>query len=103
LCRSASVIVAIHGAGATNVVFNDGCKVVEIFPPDYVPAQYFYQISGLLGHEYWYLIGEKDEDSKWGDVTVNLERLRGVVDPLLVEMPARLLEGNAHPGIEKTA
>ncbi|NJS42272.1 DUF563 domain-containing protein, partial [Candidatus Gracilibacteria bacterium] len=55
---AAKVVVAPHGAGLTNLVFcHPGTKVIEIFPPVYVPHCYW-MISNLCGLEHYYLIGD---------------------------------------------
>ncbi|MCX7596059.1 MAG: glycosyltransferase family 61 protein [Fischerella sp.] len=57
------VVIAPHGAGLTNIVFcNPGTKIIEIFSPDEV-IPYYWIISNHIGLEYYYLIGNKVEDT----------------------------------------
>jgi hypothetical protein len=59
---SAFVIVGIHGAGLTNVYFNNNhAKVLEIFPPaneNYLPFHYI-MLSEMKGLTYDAIVGEK--------------------------------------------
>lgn len=58
LFSEASLVVGIHGAGLTNVIFRRGCpcKLVEIFPPhDRDPS--FYLLAKGFGHDYRWLAG----------------------------------------------
>jgi capsular polysaccharide biosynthesis protein len=57
LFSRATVVVAPHGAGLTNVVFGRDLSVVEFFPPDWVQPVYK-RLSLAAGHRYAYAIGE---------------------------------------------
>jgi tetratricopeptide (TPR) repeat protein len=55
---AAKVIVAPHGGGLTNLVFcQSGTKVLELFPPCYLPS-FYWVISNLCQLEHYHLIGE---------------------------------------------
>lgn len=55
--QSASVIVAPHGAGLTNLLFSRrGVKIIELFPPNYVKT-YFSLLGQYIDADYYYLIG----------------------------------------------
>lgn len=59
---AAKVVVAPHGGGLTNLVFcSPRTKVIEIFPPIYVPSC-FWTISNLCELEHYYLIAELFDD-----------------------------------------
>jgi tetratricopeptide (TPR) repeat protein len=59
---AAKIVVAPHGGGLTNLVFcSPGTKVIEIFPPIYVPSC-FWTISNLCELEHYYLIAELFDD-----------------------------------------
>ncbi|WP_036479483.1 DUF563 domain-containing protein [Myxosarcina sp. GI1] len=61
LLNSASAVVAVHGAGLTNVVFcREGTKVIEIFPQDYVKLTYW-GLCNILNLDYYYAIGEVEQ------------------------------------------
>ena len=58
LMATASVVIAPHGAGLSNIVFcQPRTKIIELFHPDYVPI-YYRVISNLCQLEHYYLIGE---------------------------------------------
>ncbi|MFM6451223.1 MAG: tetratricopeptide repeat protein [Planktothrix sp.] len=62
LMASASVVLAPHGAGLSNLVFcQPGTKVIELFAPDYVIHCYRI-ICNICDLEHYYLIGEIIED-----------------------------------------
>ena len=55
---NAEVIVGLHGAALTNLVFaSAGTKVVEMFPSDHIEASYF-TAATHSELEYFYLLGE---------------------------------------------
>jgi capsular polysaccharide biosynthesis protein len=59
LFARAEIIIAPHGAGLTNMVFcNSNTKLIEIFSPHYV-NKCFWEISCILGIDYYYILGEK--------------------------------------------
>ncbi|CAD5962454.1 UDP-N-acetylglucosamine--peptide N-acetylglucosaminyltransferase [Planktothrix tepida] len=58
LMATASVVIAPHGAGLSNIVFcQPRTKIIELFHPDYVPI-YYRLISNLCQLEHYYLISE---------------------------------------------
>ena len=58
LFASASIIVAIHGSGLSNLVFAGlGAKVIELFAPTYVNHCY-QRIAKTMSFDYFELIGE---------------------------------------------
>ncbi|GGE88652.1 glycosyltransferase family 61 protein [Stappia taiwanensis] len=55
--HAADRVVAVHGAGLTNLLFcRPGTQVVEIFPENFVKSTYFW-LSRRLGLDYRYVIG----------------------------------------------
>jgi capsular polysaccharide biosynthesis protein len=88
LMASASVVLAPHGAGLSNIVFcQPGTKVIELFAPTYVPPCYRI-ISNICGLEHYYLIGELVEDktehnlthSGWLDMRINIDDLISLLE-----------------------
>jgi len=64
---SAKVVVSPHGAGLTNLVFcSQGCKVIELFAPNYVNPCYR-ALCDMVGLEYWYLLGKGQPPLKPSD------------------------------------
>ena len=89
LLANASVVIAPHGSGLTNIVFcNPRTKVIEIFSPNYVYPCYWL-VSNLVGCEYYYLLGEIPEGvylhkllyphPRIEDIFVNLDELLKIV------------------------
>ena len=64
--RSARRIVAVHGAGLTNLIFaQPGAEVVEIFPSDFVKSTYW-RLAQVLGLRYRPVIaGPGDYDQRF--------------------------------------
>lgn len=60
LFSEAGMVIGIHGAGLSNIIFRAGAamKVIEIFPPNNIPAM-FYWLSSRLGFDYDAVVGEK--------------------------------------------
>ncbi len=69
LFSSAKSIIAIHGAGLTNLMFGqEGCKVAEIFPPsfdEYLPFHYSL-MAKQLKMLYYPVIGESSQKMDGG-------------------------------------
>lgn len=90
LFRSADVIVAPHGAGLANTIFcSPGTKVVEIFCPGYINPLYW-KLSDYHDVDYYYLLGEGEVPLDYvdpfhlvGDISVDIERLQAILEPLL--------------------
>jgi capsular polysaccharide biosynthesis protein len=58
LFAEAEAVAGPHGAGLTNILFSpSGCKVLELLNPAYMNVCYYAEAE-MLGHEYWYVIGE---------------------------------------------
>lgn len=68
LMASASVVLAPHGAGLSNLVFcQHGTKVIELFAPTHIPPCYRI-ISNICELEHYYLIGELVENEALDDI-----------------------------------
>lgn len=52
--RNANLVLAIHGAGLTNLLFSESAKIIELFPTSRWcrDAFYYYQISNALNHSH---------------------------------------------------
>jgi capsular polysaccharide biosynthesis protein len=83
----ASMIVAPHGAGLTNIAFANRAAVLELFPPSV--AWHYYTLSRAAGHEYWYVIGQyatrqpRRVDVKLRDFTVDVGLVRRTVEHMM--------------------
>jgi hypothetical protein len=73
LFYDASVVIAPHGAGLTNLLFSKNCNVLELHPANLVKTHYFLLSKGL-GFKYTALIGSD------GDTVENYS-----VDPLKIK------------------
>jgi capsular polysaccharide biosynthesis protein len=90
LFHSAEVIVAPHGAGLANVMFcSPGTKVIEIFCPGYINPLYW-KLCDYHDVDYFFLLGEGKVPPDYvdpfhlvGDISVDIERLQEILEPLL--------------------
>jgi Capsular polysaccharide biosynthesis protein len=88
LMASASVVLAPHGAGLSNIVFcQPGTKVIELFTPTYVQPGYWI-LSNVCKLEHYYLVGElagtktKHDlmNSGWLDIQININDLISLLE-----------------------
>lgn len=78
--QSSSLIVGVHGAGLTNLLFaSSSCSVVEIFPSNYHEGCYE-NLSKLLGLDY-YMITYKS-NNKNNDIIIDLNEFENVLSIL---------------------
>jgi glycosyltransferase involved in cell wall biosynthesis/capsular polysaccharide biosynthesis protein len=93
LCMaSAKVVVAVHGAGLSNLVFCDrGTKVIEIFSPAHVQNTYW-RIGNVCELDHYHLMSDDthpdvdlSERSVKRDVCVNLDDLAKLLEIAEVE------------------
>lgn len=82
---AAKVIVAPHGGGLTNLVFcQPGTKILELFPPSYIPS-FYWIISNLCQLEHYYLIGEileteREKAPVGQNLQINLTELQSLLE-----------------------
>ncbi|MDT2024440.1 glycosyltransferase family 61 protein [Methylocella sp. CPCC 101449] len=83
--RDADVIVAVHGAALTNLLFcRPGTRVVEIFPENFIKSPYFW-LSRRLGLEYSAVFGGKGD--YWQAFSVDPVRLQAEIRQILAGLP----------------
>lgn len=97
---NAGYVVAVHGAGLTNIVFRRAAplRVMEIIDPAYMrslgyPNPRYFLISRFCGFDYMAMMGESRDTTGWNSASI-------VVDPdILVRKLKTMLEGHAqeHP------
>ncbi len=89
---AADVVVGLHGAAMTNVVFlKPNARVLELFSPSYVNAAYWAICQGIPGVRYQYLLGDGPGDrsarhnnnSLQKDIVVDAATLDAALDRLL--------------------
>lgn len=82
LFRDVRHLVALHGAGLTNMVFRTGqpMNVLEIFPGDSLPPHYYW-LAMASGFKYQGHIGEHSQAN--GTFGLDLSTLRDAVERLL--------------------
>jgi len=73
---NANNIVAPHGAGLVNIIFGENLNVLEFVGKNHQKS-HFYCLSGLLGHNYEYMLCEKDSGHYYVDVENLYEKLDG--------------------------
>jgi len=68
IISDADVVVGPHGAGFVNVLFGDDLTVLELLGPEKRKAT-FYLFSKSLGHDYGFLLCDRDGDGLRVDVS----------------------------------
>jgi protein O-GlcNAc transferase len=54
LIRTTDLLVGVHGAGLTQLIFlNDNSSVLEVVPSSYSARRHFRALSAYLGHQYY--------------------------------------------------
>ncbi|WFB35688.1 glycosyltransferase family 61 protein [Kiritimatiellota bacterium B12222] len=56
LFAEASHVIAVHGAGLSNLVFASGCRVLEIHSRLHGVRSEFFQLTSLIGGEYRFVV-----------------------------------------------
>jgi len=74
---NAGYVVAVHGAGLTNIVFRREAplRVMEIIDPAYIrrfgyPNPRYFLISHFCGFGYTAMMGESPEAATWNSATI---------------------------------
>ncbi|GAB3927698.1 glycosyltransferase family 61 protein [Mucilaginibacter myungsuensis] len=76
LMQHASVIVSVHGAALSNLLFaNKGISVIEFFSTDYFRTDCYFTLSRMLALNYHYIKGNKPASANWGDIEVDETKL----------------------------
>jgi hypothetical protein len=76
---NAQVVVGVHGAGLTNVLFGQHLTLVELHPQDLVRSHYF-MICKALHFPYHYLVGDKPNGHQ--DFRVDMRALTEIISRL---------------------
>jgi capsular polysaccharide biosynthesis protein len=91
---AADVIVGLHGAALTNLVFaHPGARVLEIFPPNYVKQCFWAICDSIPDLRYHYLVGEGRGDRGarramsgiQNDIVLDPGKLDAAVDRLMAD------------------
>jgi hypothetical protein len=80
----AEVVIALHGAALTNLLFiQPGTKVIELFPNGYINNCY-YVMSSYAKAKYFYLQGERIQqshlDPHYFDTYINIQKLKTICE-----------------------
>jgi capsular polysaccharide biosynthesis protein len=84
LFSEAEIVVAPHGAGLTNILFQaESIPVVDIFEPGHLDKA-FWGMSQALGHRYWYFLGETvpNPGQAAADIRVPLSKLEATLQQI---------------------
>jgi hypothetical protein len=80
LFYQAEVVIGVHGAGLTNILFGEHLTLVEFHPQDLVRSHYF-MICKALNFPYHYLIG--DTANARQDFKVDISGLREILNEVV--------------------
>lgn len=76
LFSEATAVVALHGAGLSNLVFcSPGTKVIELFSSNYVKVLYWH-LSDVLDLDYYYAIGQGSASEDGSSIDPIIEDVR---------------------------
>jgi len=78
--RKSEIIISVHGASLTNLVWSRSIKVVEIFPENLRPKHYL-NISAQLDLTYYSILGGKTEEKE--NFYLDPQKLAYLVDNLV--------------------
>jgi len=77
--RNADIVVAPHGAAATNMVFAPaGATLIELFGDNYINGCYW-ALTNICSQKHAYLMGP----SQWLDYSISLTSLKQLVERCL--------------------
>lgn len=83
LFASAEVVIGVHGAGLTNLVFSrPQCKVLEILPADSKLGCYWW-IAGWNNLAYHYLVAENVDHGKDSPLRIGIDKFIRSVEELI--------------------
>ena len=81
--KSAKMVIAIHGAALSNIIFSNNIKVIEIFPatrPDEDEFVYF-QLTRILNFDHHVFVVDKINCSK--GIYINLKLFKKTLENIL--------------------
>jgi hypothetical protein len=91
---TAENVVGAHGAALTNVVFSQGARILEVFPPNNIVSDCYSHLSEKAGsHYFWSVSGGMLADEN-GDFGVDVEHFK----PMLYDF---LNESDRSPALQR--
>lgn len=84
LMRETNILLSIHGAGMTNMIFlPKGAKVVELHPDTERYNSCFYHLAAALGIDYYYSFEKGDHPNPQdANITVDLVKIKNLLNSL---------------------
>lgn len=81
--QEASIIVTVHGAALTNLIFADDLRIIELFPEgrNTRHTSTFFQIAHFFNHEFWVVACREVNDN--GDLYVDPVQIDNLLEKLL--------------------
>ncbi len=86
LMQQTNIVIGAHGAAMSNILFSkEGCRVIELFSPDYFRTDCFYTLANQLKLDYYYIVGQKTSTCGWGESFIQEEVFKTTVSKLISE------------------
>lgn len=84
---NAEVIVSMHGAGLTNMIFmRSGSKIIEFRHPQSSVQNCYFSLSSIYCHEYYYLVGKgADTIAHTSDLSIDQAELETLLAQINID------------------
>lgn len=82
ICSKTEIVVGLHGAGLSNIMFMKKGKVLELRMKGAIDQWSYFELATALGHEYYYLFCEpanSNMDPYLGDVLVDISEFEKLI------------------------
>ncbi|MCS5704700.1 glycosyltransferase family 61 protein [Synechococcus sp. FGCU-3] len=78
LFKNASHVIAAHGSGLTNLIFSEGCHVLEAFSSGHGIRPEYWQLTAMTGGHYAHIV--VNTEPPFHDMLIPLEKVKGFLE-----------------------